>query len=230
MNGIAELVLASASFVGSHLLLSHPGRRPLVRAMGERAFAGVYSLVAAVTLALTVRAYRAAPTTSMLWPVGDALWWVATILMLLASVLLAGSLLGNQAVPGGGAPPPVPEAARGVFAVTRHPMMWSFALWAACHAAVFPVTKNIVLATAIAVLALAGAAGQDRKKEVNAPATWPVWRRRTSFVPFAAIAAGRARFGGFGWGVLAGGTALWLAATWAHGPLAGWPAGIWRFI
>lgn len=29
---------------------------------------------------------------------------------------------------------------------------------------------------------------------------------------------------------LAGGTVLWLVATWAHIPLTGWPAGIWRWL
>jgi len=47
---------------------------------------------------------------------------------------------------------------------------------------------------------------------------------------FAAIAAGRARLGGFGMHAIAGGVVVWLAATWAHGPLAGWAAGIWRWI
>jgi hypothetical protein len=29
---------------------------------------------------------------------------------------------------------------------------------------------------------------------------------------------------------LAGGLVLWLAATWAHIPLTGWPVGIWRWL
>ena len=62
------------------------------------------------------------------------------------------------------------------------------------------------------------------------PGTWPAWERRTSYWPFAAIVAGRARFGGFGTHALVGGLVVWLAATWAHIPLAGWPAGIWRWL
>jgi hypothetical protein len=27
-----------------------------------------------------------------------------------------------------------------------------------------------------------------------------------------------------------GGLIFWLAATWAHIPLGGWPAGIWRWL
>ena len=62
------------------------------------------------------------------------------------------------------------------------------------------------------------------------PEFWREWERRTSFWPFAAIAAKRARIGRIGGHALGGGTVVWLAATWAHIPLSGWPAGIWRWI
>ena len=77
---------------------------------------------------------------------------------------------------------------------------------------------------------LAGARMQDRKKEKLQPEFWREWERRTSFWPFAAIAAKRARIGRIGGHALGGGSVVWLAATWAHIPLSGWPAGIWRWI
>jgi uncharacterized membrane protein len=137
---------------------------------------------------------------------------------------------GNPALPNPGSPAQVPAAARGVYAVTRHPMMWSFALWGLCHVAVYPVAANVILAVAIIVLALVGAALQDRKKEALQPDTWPAWERKTSYWPFGAIVSGKARLGGFDTHAVAGGLVLWLAATWAHIPLAGWPAGIWRWL
>lgn len=225
------VVLASAAFVGTHFLLSHPLRAWLVSRIGERGFLGLYSLVAFGTLGWMAAAYRAAPNVPLLWPVGDALWAIITAVMLVASVLLVGSLIGNPALPDptGGAGKPVPEA-RGVYAVTRHPMLWAFALWGACHIAVYPDPSNIVVATAIIVLSLVGARAQDRKKEALRPDFWPEWERRTGYWPFAAIVAGRARFGGFRPHDLAGGAVVWLAATWAHMPLAGWAAGIWRWL
>ena len=229
MNGLIWVLAAAVSFVGSHLLLSHPLRRPLARLTGEQAFLGVYSLVALATLGLTIGAYRAAPLTAPLWAVGDGLWAVSTVLMLLASVLFLGSLVRNPAVPGAEKSAASAKAS-GVYAVTRHPMMWSFALWGGSHILVFPVAKNIILSGAIIVLALAGSALQDRKKEAAEPAGWTAWERRTSYVPFAAAVAGRAALGGFGLYVLGGGTVLWLVATWAHIRLAGWPAGIWRWL
>ncbi|HEX8554048.1 MAG TPA: NnrU family protein [Sphingomonas sp.] len=227
---MAQLVLAAAAFLGTHLALSHPLRAPIVRRIGEGLFLAVYSLVALGTLVWLVNAYRAEPESAPLWPVGDAIWAVASAVMLFASILLVGSLIGNPAMPDPAADTkPVPEA-RGVFAVTRHPMMWAFALWGLVHIAVYPVAANIVLAGAIILLALVGSALQDAKKAALQPARWPQWQSRTSYWPFAAIAAGRARFGGFRPHDLAGGVVIWLVATWAHMPLAGWAAGIWRWL
>ncbi|AOZ01672.1 MFS transporter [Cupriavidus sp. USMAHM13] len=230
MESTSAVVAAAVAFVGSHFLLSHPLRKSLVGAIGEAGFQGVYSLVAAGTLGWLIVAYRRAPLTAPLWPVGSGLWALASVLMLIAAVLLMGSLIRNPALPTGGRPGPFPETAHGVFAVTRHPMMWSFALWGLCHIAVFPVAKSIIVAAAIIVLALVGSALQDRKKERLQPDLWPAWESKTSYLPFAAIAAGRARLGGFGLHALLGGLVVWLAASWAHLPLAGTAAGIWRWL
>lgn len=226
MTGTGEVVLAAAAFVGTHFLLSHPLRAPLVARLGAGGFLGLYSLVAFVTIGWLAFAFRAAPMGALWWPVGDGLWAIATVVMLLASVLLMGSLLGNPALPGAGA---VPAQARGVFAITRHPMLWSFALWSAAHLIVMPYAANAVLVGAIALLALVGARAQDRKKEQLQPG-WREWEARTSYWPFAAIAGGRAHLGGFRPHDIAGGVVIWLAATWAHIPLVGWAAGIWRWL
>lgn len=230
MGSTSAVAAAAVAFLGSHFLLSHPLRRPLVRAIGEAAFQGVYSLIAFLTLGWLIVAYVKAPLSAPLWPVGDGLWAIASAVMLIASILLMGSLIRNPALPTGGRAGSFPDAARGVFAITRHPMMWSFALWGLCHIAVFPVAKNIILAAAMVILALVGAALQDRKKEQLQPDFWSVWESKTSYLPFAAIAAGRARLGGFGMHALLGGLVVWLAATWAHIPLTGWAAGIWRWL
>jgi uncharacterized membrane protein len=230
MEGLGPVAAAAIAFVGTHFLLSHPLRKPIVDTVGSTAFLGIYSAVAAATLGWLVLAYLAAPGGAPLWPIGDGLWAAATAVMLLASILLMGSLVRNPALPNLGSPTAVPAVARGVFAVTRHPMMWSFALWGMCHIAVYPMASNIIVAAAIIVLALVGAALQDRKKDALQPDTWPEWEKKTSYWPFGAIISGKARLGGFGMHALAGGVILWLAATWAHIPLAGWPAGIWRWL
>lgn len=226
------LLLASAgAFVGTHFLLSHPLRRPLVGALGEKGFLALYSLVAIATLGGMAHFYARTRVGAPLWNVGDNLWALATVLMLFASVMLLGSLIRNPAMPG--ATNAARAQARGVFAITRHPMMWAFAIWGMVHILVYPVTRNIIVAIAIIVLSLAGAALQDRKKAALDPQGWTAWEERTSYWPFAAILQGRAHTGGvsgFGLHALAGGLLVWLLASWAHIPLAGRPAGIWRWL
>ena len=141
MHPALSVVAPAIAFVGTHLLMSHPLRRSIVRATGEAVFLGIYSLVAAAALTWLVIAYLAAATTPPLWVAGDWTWAIVTTVMLLASVLLMGSLVGNPALPSPGAAVKAPAEARGVYAVTRHPMMWAIALWGACHIAVYPVAK-----------------------------------------------------------------------------------------
>lgn len=230
MSGGTGWVLTGAvAFLGSHLALSHPLRRPLIIVLGEKTFSALYSVIAVVTLGATIIAYRAAPSTEPLFGVSSPTWMVATFVMLVASVLLVGSMNKNPALPGGGTSAATAEA-RGVYGITRHPMMWSFALWGLCHIAVYPVTKNIILSGVIVVLALVGAVFQDGKKRQLDPQGWKSWQARTSYIPFLAIAQRRAAFGGFGILPLAGGLVLWAVATWAHTPLGGAPSGIWRWV
>ena len=149
--------------------------------------------------------------------------------MLVASILFMGSLIRNPALPGAAKKAATAEA-RGVYGITRHPMLWSFAIWGAVHILVWPIAKNIVLSSAIIFLSLVGGIMQDRKKARLDPQGWSAWQSRTSYMPFAAIARGRARYGGFGPHAILWGIVVWLSATWAHIPLTGWPAGIWHWV
>ncbi len=228
---MTPLILALAAFVGTHLLLSHPLRAPLAARLGAAGFQGVYSLVALATIICVVFAFRAAPYGEPLWSAGDGLWAVSTVLMLAASILLLGSFVRNPALPAPGADKLAQQPARGVFAITRHPMMWSFALWSLSHVLVSPRPAVIVLCAFIAVLALVGAAGQDVKKAELMGDSWRDWSSRTTFWPFAGQVSGRIPWSFPGMHALGGGLVVWLVATWAH-PLAGAgvPAGIWRWF
>jgi uncharacterized membrane protein len=212
------LFFSAIAFVGTHFLLSHPLRGPLVRSIGEKPFQGLYSLISLITFGLMVYFYhvigREPPS---LWRSGEVAWIVGTVLMWLASILLVGSFIGNPALPGAPGPRGGPK---GVFLITRHPMMWSFALWAAVHLMILGMPKALVFDGAIIILALAGAAAQDWKKAGQFGEAWHEWTAQTAFVPFT---RGLAYPGTV---ALVGGTVLFLVATWAH-PV---PAGIWRWI
>ncbi|HOB13645.1 MAG TPA: NnrU family protein [Novosphingobium sp.] len=221
---LANLIAASSAFVGTHFALSHPLRGGLSRAVGDRGFQALYSLVALGTMGWMVIAFRAVPAQAPWWNgAGDLPWLAATLIMLIASVLLVGSFKGNPAMPAPGAAALAAKVPHGVFHVTRHPMMWSFTLWSISHLLVAPTPRVIVLTVAIAVLALAGSHMQDRKKEVQMGAAWSDWEAKTSYWPRLG-ALGKA-----GAGPWIGGVLLWLGATWLHLHSIGVPAGIWRW-
>ena len=226
MSGIGMLALASAAFVGTHFLMSHPLRSPMVAALGERGFAIVYTLVSLLTFGWMIWAYpdAAAEAPQPLWDAGRWGFGAATLLMWLGSVLFVGSLRRNPAFPRPGKKIERIDEPHGVFAITRHPMMWGFTLWAATHAIVNPTRASLILCLAIALLALVGAALQDLKKERLLGEVWREWRSKTSFIPY-----GRGLKSADGFALLLG-TLLWLGASWAHEPLGGRPAGVWAFL
>jgi uncharacterized membrane protein len=232
MQPMSLLIVTGALFVGTHFVLSHPLRTPLASRMGERPFQLIYSIVAIATFILLIQAWRGMPPEPPLWAVGDGQWIFASALVLFASILFMGSLIGNPALPAPGAAAAAQGAPRGVYAITRHPMMWGFALWALAHALVMPTPGQFVLSGIIAFLALAGSAGQDVKKARLMGDSWRHWAARTSFVPFARQLGGRGS-----WidtiprpHALFGGIVLWIVATWAHGALGYMVAGIWRWV
>lgn len=221
MTPTASLALATLAFVGTHLTMSHPLRPALVARLGERGFLGAYSLVSIITLGWMILAWRAAPPGAPFWIAPTAWWPIASGLMLVASILLVGSLSGNPAFPNIAGPPRAIPPPRGVFAITRHPMNMSFIFWALVHLSLSGSARNLIVAGGILLLALLGSLGQDRKKRFMFGQTWRDWEARTSFLPFAALLSGRAawRHAFPGWMTLLGGTALWALATSYHAPM-----------
>jgi uncharacterized membrane protein len=213
VSPMTALLVAAIMFVATHIGLAAPRiRRALTGALGDRPFLLGYVLIAAATLIWMVRAYKTAPLV-LLWSPPVWAWHVAPLLMLAAAILFLGSMNpANRALLGarGG-------AVSGVLRITRHPMMWAFAIWAVVHAWLGGDEATLILCAAVAVLALGGAAAQDIKKDALAGPEWAAYRRQTSFWPF-----GRG-FAGPGWRATMLGTALLLVATWAH-PYLGAPA------
>jgi uncharacterized membrane protein len=215
---LASLLLSSIAFVGLHFLMSHPLRAPLVARLGERAFQGVYSVQSLLTFGLAIYFYRAIGREPPIWLADGWVWVVGSLFMWLGSILFVGSFLRNPALPGArlerGAKP------SGVFAITRHPMMWGFAIWAAVHLAVIGTPKALVFDGAILFLAIVGSMGQDSKKAKLMGERFHEWSAQTAFIPFAR---------GLAWPGLtafAGGTLLFLVATFFH-PM---PVGVWSWL
>lgn len=220
---LAELIAANVTFVGTHFAMSHPLRAPMVRLFGEKLFPAIYSIVSAAALAWVYFAFKAMPSAD-LGGSGTIGWVLATVLMIPAMILLAGSFAGNPALPHPGAEKQAHAEPKGVFKVTRHPMMWAFGLWALSHMLLFWSTRTMITAGSMGFLALVGAHMQDLKKRVLMGDAWDAWESKTSYWP---------RLGAIfsvGWLWWAIGIALWLVLSWAHIPADGIPAGVFRWI
>lgn len=224
MDGaIITLIAANVAFVGTHFAMSHPLRGAMVKALGAGGFQIVYSLVSFATLGWVYFAFLAAPGADLPGS-GEAGWIAATVITLPALILLAGSFMGNPALPTPMAEAQARAEPKGVFRVTRHPMMWAIGLWAASHLVLFWSTRTMVTALGMGVLALVGARLQDAKKEVLMGESWAAWESKTSYWP---------RWGrllSVGPVPLIVGTALWLAGSWLHLLRADIPAGVWKWL
>ncbi|MEM6827952.1 MAG: NnrU family protein [Pseudomonadota bacterium] len=218
-----ELVAANAAFVGTHFAMSHPLRPAMVKALGATGFQVVYSLVSLATFVWVYLAFKSAPSAD-LGGSGEVGWIIATALTLPAMILFAGSLMGNPALPTPMAEQQARAKPKGVFTITRHPMMWGFGIWALSHMALFWSTRTMITAFAMGFLALVGAHMQDRKKRELMGEAWAEWESHTSYWPRL---SGFTTVGAIPW---IGGVVLFTGLSYLHLPMGDIPAGIWRWI
>lgn len=229
MSDLVWLIIAISAFIAGHELLSHPFRAPLVARVGERGFLLIYAVTALATLGWAAQVWKGM-AIDRLWPAPTWLHWVCVGLMAFAAVLFVGSVTApNPALMGQNASTmPMDGPPRGVQRITRHPMMWSFAIWGVVHIIMSADSRTIVLGSGIVVMALFGAAMQDGKKKAQSPA-YGDHMKATGFVPFAAQLAGRASWSSAVPGAVAlgGGLVLWAVIIWGHPLVIGlsaWPA------
>lgn len=218
------LILAALLWVLVHVGVSGTALRGrLVARLGETGFTIAFSVASVAAIALLVRAWQGAETTP-LWFAPPALRWVLAALMLPAFVLFACSLIGNPTAMGGGGL--IARGPRGIQRVTRHPMLWSFAIWAAVHILGNGDTAAIVFFGAFLVTALAGMPSIDAKMARRHAEAWAGFAAASSILPFGALLAGRNRLvlPEIGWLAPVIGLALWAGFLHAHRHVFGVPA------
>lgn len=194
------LIVAALVWIGVHIgIAGTQVRGMLVRRVGDGPFRGLFSAVSIAALVFLVTAWRGS-STEALWYAPSWLRWLLVAAMLVAFLLFVASVSAPNPTmigPTGVATRPP----RGVQRITRHPMLWSFAIWAAVHIIGNGDTAAIVFFGAFLVTALAGMPSIDAKLARRDPATWHALSATTSIVPFGAIAQGRNRLvlREFGW-------------------------------
>lgn len=181
-------------FVGMHFLLSSiPVRTRLLAKLKQGGFAGLYSLVAAIGLAGIVWHFRSVPYVEV-WAPPRATRWIPNLVMPVAILFLVYGF----STPG---PTTVKQegrvndenAVRGIQAVTRHPALWGFALWALSHLATNGELHVVLLALGILVLAVGGMFHIDARRRHELGDAWDAFAERTSILPFGAIVRGKAK-------------------------------------
>ena len=186
------LVLAAIVWIGIHSGIAGTSlRAALVRRFGVARFRATFSVLSIGALAFLIVAYRHAPAVPV-WFAPRGLRDFLTLVMLVAFVLFAGALARRNLTSIGGERAP-PEPARGMQRITRHPMLWSFALWAAVHMIALGTADAFLFFGSFLVSAIRGMPSIDAKLASNNPPLWAELARTTSIVPFGAVAAGRNR-------------------------------------
>jgi uncharacterized membrane protein len=225
MDGLSGLTLATLAFVGGHFLLSNPMLRgPLAGALGETAFAGLYSILALAAFAWMLVSYGEAPRVE-LWPAAPVLRFVPILAMPLAVLLVIGgytqrnptAVMQPMAKPGS-------DPAPGILTITRHPVMWGIALWALSHIPPNGDAASLILFGGLAVLALGGTVAIDAKRRARDPGSFARLEAVTSNVPFTAIREGRTRLARIQPWRLVLAAATYFALLAAHPWIAGVPA------
>lgn len=218
------LIVAGLVFIGLHVGVSGTRLRgAAVARLGEGGFRGAFSLATAVSLVLLILAFHAAPTT----PLWYAPAWLRILLMLAMApaflLFVTAIARGNPTAVGGSGLPADPH---GIQRITRHPMLWSFSIWATVHLIGNGDSAALAFFGTFLVTALAGMPSIDAKIAARDPVGWQGFAARTSILPFAAILAGRNRWPSLaeiGWLPPVAGLIAWLGIMHLHPMLFGVP-------
>jgi uncharacterized membrane protein len=224
MQDIFPLLLAAAFWIATHNGLAGSDiRTRLVGKIGEVGFRIAYAVTSIIAIMLLVQAWEAA-VAMPLWTAPAWLRLLLAIIMLPAFLFFAAGFLRNPTAVGGEAM--AGQQVRGIQRITRHPMLWSFALWALVHVIGNGDVASLIFFGTFAISAFLGMPSIDRKLAARAPEAAASLRAETSIIPFGAILAGRNRLvlGEIGW--LAPLLALigWAAMLHFHARFFGVPA------
>lgn len=210
------LIIAALVWIALHLGIAGTRLRDrIVRGIGEGPFRGAFSILSIAALVWLICSYNAAATTS-LWRPPSWLLALLVLAMLPACALFVGSVTtpNPTAIGGEGAA----GQPRGIQRITRHPMLWSFAIWAAVHMIGNGDTASLVFFGAFLVTALAGMPSIDAKLARRNSAAWSTLEASTAIIPFAAIAEARNQlvWNEIGWWRIGLGLLLWALLLYLH--------------
>lgn len=212
------LLLAALLWVGVHVGIAGTALRGRLAArLGEAGFRIGFSVLSILCITLLVLAWRAAPPVP-LWSLPDGARWALALPMLAGFWLFAAAVLQPNPTSLG---QPLRREVRGAQRITRHPMLWSFAVWAAVHLLAKGSLEGVLFFGAFLVTALLGMPSIDAKLRARDPEGFAALAARSSVIPFA---AGAVRWREIPARVWVAGLLAWALLLWLHPQLFGWPA------
>lgn len=185
-----EFALALAAFLIAHAVPAMPGLRArLVAGMGRGPYLIAYSALSLGLLAWLIVATQRADTV-LLWEPRAWQWHWAFGLMPFAVFFLVAGLMSANPLSISFRAGDRPDA---IVAITRHPVLWGFLLWALAHIPPNGDLVSVILFGGMAAFSLAGFAILDAKARRRlGPELWRRMAKGTSIVPLGAILSGRA--------------------------------------
>lgn len=199
MENLGILLLAAAFWLATHngLSVTHVRAR-LIAGLGANGFRIFYSILSVLALVLLARAWGAADLVPI-WHAPAWLRLVLALIMLPAFLFFAVGIWRNPtSISGAGL---AGQPVRGIQRITRHPVLWSFALWALVHVIGNGDLASVIFFGTFAISALIGMPSIDRKLAARDPVGAANLQAATSILPFGAILSGRNRLvlGEIGW-------------------------------
>lgn len=189
-----RLALASFVWFALHAFVAGSELRWwLAKRLGEMGFRAFFSLLSLASLLFLIDAYRKAAFYP-LWFAPKVMHWLPLAVMPFALVLLVGAFsVPNATAVGAEQVLERTDAARGVLRITRHPFLWSVALWSGVHVLVTGHVSAILFFGSLAATALRGTRSIDNKRQYTSRVEFARYSEVTSNLPFAAIFLGKNR-------------------------------------
>jgi len=193
---MTNLIVAAVVFLLLHLLVSGTRLRDtIIGVIGAGTYMGLFSLASIAGLIWVGLAFAAARGGP-----GDTAYWASTgttrivqlfIQFIAVLFIVPGLMTRNPTTVGQGRASEDQDVIQGMLRITRHPFLWGVAIWASGHVLVNGDVASLVFFGTFLVLALSGTVSIDGKRQRAFGATWQEFARKTSNVPFGAIAGGR---------------------------------------
>lgn len=217
---MTEFFLILALFLLSHSIPARPAlRERLTAILGERTYLILYSILSLGLFAWLISAAMRAPFVP-LWDLSISHYFVPVVLMLPAFILFVGGAVSPNPLSIAFSRRPFDPDRPGIVAVTRHPILWGFALWAFAHVIPNGDLVSLIMFGGFGLFALAAMPLTDRRKNRQLGPDWKRLAAGSSILPFAGRAPWRWPRGTLAMTLIGGGL-LYLALLWLHPMLFG---------